>query len=347
MVEVAVKAGDKVSTGSLILRMESSGAPPPHPRQAKTARCRRQGAQSARRSLPLPGAAQYQGAVDVEADLVVLGAGPGGYTAAFRAADLGMKVTLIERWPTLGGVCLNVGCIPSKALLHAAKVIEEAESMAAVRRGVRQADASTPARLRDWKNKVVARLTGGLDQLAKQRKVQVVRGTGRFLSANHLRGRRRRPAADRLVPPVHHRRRLRVRAHSRACPMTRASSTRRRRSSSSCRKRMLVIGGGIIGLEMATVYDALGVRVSVVELLDQLMPGVDADLLRPLERRIRKRYEAIMTGTKVSGLKATAAGIEATLREGGHDRDQDLRQGAGGRRPRAERPRASTPTRPA
>ena len=184
---------------------------------------------------------------------------------------------------------------------------------------------------------MVARLTGGLDQLAKQRKVQVVRGTGRFVSANHL------EVGDGGTRQIVAFRQCIIAAGSESARIPGLPDDPRIIDSTAALElelpeTLLVIGGGIIGLEMATVYDALGVRVSVVELLDQLMPGVDADLLRPLERRIRKRYEAIMTGTKVSGLKATDAGIEATLREGGQDRDQDLRQGAGGGRPHAERP---------
>jgi dihydrolipoamide dehydrogenase len=313
VVEMAVKMGDKVSTGSLILKMEASGAGTVAPAPGKPAAAAPAAKPPA--AVAVPGAAQYQGAVDVEADLVVLGAGPGGYTAAFRAADLGMKVTLVERWPTLGGVCLNVGCIPSKALLHAAKVIEEAESMAAVGVAFGRPEIDT-GRLRDWKNKVVGRLTGGLDQLVKQRKVQVVRGTGRFLSANHLEvreGERRQVVSFRQCI---------IAAGSESARIPGLPDDPRIIDSTAALElelpeTILVIGGGIIGLEMATVFDAFGVRVTVVELLDQLMPGVDPDLLRPLERRIRKRYEAIMTGTKVSGLKASAAGIEAILEKGG------------------------------
>jgi dihydrolipoamide dehydrogenase len=256
----------------------------------------------------------------MQADLVVLGAGPGGYTAAFRAADLGLNTTLIERWPTLGGVCLNVGCIPSKALLHAAKVIEEAAAMGAhgIEFGKPRIDA---LRLREWKNQVVGRLTGGLDQLAKQRKVQVIRGTGRFLSANHL------EVTDGATRSVVAFRQCIIAAGSESARIPGLPDDPRVIDSTGALdldlpESLLVIGGGIIGLEMATVYDALGVRVSVVELLDQLMPGVDPDLLRPLERRIRKRYAAIMTGTKVTGLKSAAAGIEITFDKGGAKQTQ-------------------------
>ncbi len=315
--EVLVKAGDRVSTGTPILRVEASaGAAAASPAAAPAATTpRTERAPPAARPATVPGAAEYSGPVDVEAELVVLGAGPGGYTAAFRAADLGLKVTLIERWPTLGGVCLNVGCIPSKALLHAAKVIEEAEAMAecGLEFGRPKIDAQ---RLRAWKDKVVARLTGGLSQLAKQRKVQVLRGTGRFLSAHHLQV---EDGASRQVVAF---RQCIIAAGSESARIPGLPDDPRVIDSTGALEldlpgSLLVIGGGIIGLEMATVYDALGVKVSVVELLDQLMPGVDADLLRPLERRIRKRYEAVMTGTKVAALEAGAKGITATFEHGG------------------------------
>jgi len=315
--EVLVKAGDRVSTGTPILRLEASAgaaaASPSATPAATTPRPER--SPPAARPATVPGAAEYSGPVDVEAELVVLGAGPGGYTAAFRAADLGMKVTLIERWPTLGGVCLNVGCIPSKALLHAAKVIEEAEAMAecGLEFGRPKIDAQ---RLRAWKDKVVARLTSGLSQLAKQRKVQVLRGTGRFLSAHHLQ------VEDGATRQVVAFRQCIIAAGSESARIPGLPADPRVIDSTGALEldlpgSLLVIGGGIIGLEMATVYDALGVRVSVVELLDQLMPGVDADLLRPLERRIRKRYETVMTGTKVVALDAGAKGITATFEHDG------------------------------
>jgi dihydrolipoamide dehydrogenase len=321
VVEVSVKAGDKVSTGSLILRLEAGaadkGAPAPSGSATNAAATagKEQVSAPAPAAIPVPGAVRYDGAVDVQTDLVVLGAGPGGYTAAFRAADLGLDVTLIERWPTLGGVCLNVGCIPSKALLHAAKVIEEAEAMSAfgVEFGKPRIDAG---RLREWKSKVVGRLTGGLDQLAKQRKVQVIRGTGRFLSEHHL------EVTDGASRQVVAFRQCVIAAGSESARLPGLPDDPRVIDSTGALElelpeSLLVIGGGIIGLEMATVYDALGVRVSVVELLDQLMPGVDPDLLRPLERRIRKRYESIMTGTRVVALKPVEQGIEVTFDKAG------------------------------
>jgi len=245
-------------------------------------------------------------------DLVVLGAGPGGYSAAFRAADLGLKVTLIERWPTLGGVCLNVGCIPSKALLHAAKVIEDAHDMAAngIAFGTPQIDFD---KLRGWKSRVVAKLTNGLTSLAKQRKVDVVRGTATFigpysLSLQTAEGARRLDFKQCIIAAGSESVRLpglpddpRVIDSSGALELP-----------ADC-KRLLVIGGGIIGLEMACVYDALGAQVSVVELSDGLMPGADRDLVRPLQKRIEKRYERILLKTKVAKLEAAAAGLHATF----------------------------------
>jgi dihydrolipoamide dehydrogenase len=320
--EVLVRAGDKVSTGSTILRLEAgagaatAGGAAPASGGAKGQVAAPAAATMGRNvAASAPGATGYSGPVDLEAGLVVLGAGPGGYTAAFRAADLGLDVVLVERWATLGGVCLNVGCIPSKALLHAARVIEEAGSMAefGVTFGEPRIDAG---RLRDWKNRVVGRLTGGLEQLARQRKVRVVRGTGRFRSPRHL------EVTDGDARTVIGFRQCIIAVGSESARIPGLPDDPRVIDSTGALEldlpeSLLVIGGGIIGLEMATVYDALGVRVSVVELMDQLMPGVDPDLLRPLERRIRKRYEAVMTGTKVAGLRAAAAGIEATLEKDG------------------------------
>jgi len=240
--------------------------------------------------------------------LVVLGAGPGGYTAAFRAADLGLDVTLIERWPSLGGVCLNVGCIPSKALLHAARVIEETKEMAA--HGI---DFGTPKidrdKLRDWKDGVVGQLTRGLAGMAKQRKVRVVHGTGRFVGPNRIEvardGETETVDFDQCV----------IAAGSEPVRLPNLPDDPRIMDSTGALeleelpKRMLVIGGGIIGLEMATVYDALGVKVSVVELTKTLIPGCDRDLVRPLEKRLNARYEAIMLGTRVVEVTAKQDGI--------------------------------------
>jgi dihydrolipoamide dehydrogenase len=245
-------------------------------------------------------------------DLVVLGAGPGGYTAAFRAADLGLKVTLIERWPMLGGVCLNVGCIPSKALLHAAKVIEETHEMADC--GITFPPPTIDYdKLRAWKNRVVGRLTGGLTVLAKQRKVDVVHGDARFVGAHTLElrgaeGTRRIDFKQCIIAAGSES----VRLPGLPEDPRILDSTGALELPADCR-RLLVIGGGIIGLEMACVYDALGVRVTVVELSDGLMPGTDRDLVRPLQKRLEKRYERILLKTKVAKLEPRATGLLATF----------------------------------
>jgi dihydrolipoamide dehydrogenase len=244
--------------------------------------------------------------------LLVLGSGPGGYTAAFRAADLGMQVTMVERWSNLGGVCLNVGCIPSKALLHAAKVIEEAESMS--EHGIAfGAPALDLEKLREWQGSIVQKLTGGLRLLARQRKVEVVQGTGRFVSPNVLEvmsnSGSERIRFDQCIIAV----------GSEAIRLPGMPADPRIMDSTDALTLpefsggLLVIGGGIIGLEMACVYDALGSRVSVVELTPQLIPGCDPDLVRPLERRIRGRYEQILLGTKVTKVEALPEGLRVTF----------------------------------
>ncbi|MEO0421227.1 MAG: dihydrolipoyl dehydrogenase [Pseudomonadota bacterium] len=249
----------------------------------------------------------------VQADLVVLGSGPGGYTAAFRAADLGQDVVLIERDPYLGGVCLNVGCIPSKALLHAAKVIEEAHSMAEF--GVRFADPEIDTdRLRSWKNGIVRRLTGGLDQMANKRGVRVVHGYGRFASPNALEvegegGTTRVEFKQCIIAAGSEPVRLPFIDHDDPRVMDSTDAL----ELDELPERMLVIGGGIIGMELASVYDALGVKVSIVELTDGLMPGADPDLVRPLAKLMGSRYEAIMLGTKVVAVEGTDAGLEVTF----------------------------------
>ncbi len=243
------------------------------------------------------------------AALVVIGSGPGGYTAAFRAADLGLDVVLIERYPVLGGVCLNVGCIPSKALLHAAKVIDEAEAMA--EHGVTFGKPKIEAeKLRDWKDQVIAKLTGGLQTMAKQRKVRVLQGTAKFVSPNRL-----RLDNDETVQFE----KCIIAAGSEPVMLPGLPDDPRIVDSTGALelapipKRLLVVGGGIIGLEMACVYSALGTDVSVVELMDTLMPGTDPDLLRPFLKIVRKRYETIMVSTKVTSMRATVPGIEVTF----------------------------------
>jgi dihydrolipoamide dehydrogenase len=311
--EVLVARGGKASEGTLILRLEVEAAAAvatggtPVPRVSSST-----GVPPVATPAAAPAGQAYTGPVDVKADVLVLGAGPGGYPAAFRAADLGLNVTLVERWPVLGGVCLNVGCIPSKALLHAAKVIDEAESMAAcgVKFGHPEIDLDA---LRGWKNKVVGKLTGGLAMLAKQRKVTVVKGTGRFLSANHL------EVTDGDAKQVIAFKTCVIAAGSEPVRLPGFPDDPRIIDSTgalelkSIPKTMLVIGGGIIGLEMATVYDALGTKVSVVELTDVLMPGTDPDLVRPLQKRIAKRYAQILLGTKVVRIEPAADGLHVTF----------------------------------
>jgi dihydrolipoamide dehydrogenase len=254
---------------------------------------------------------------DRTVQLIVLGSGPGGYTAAFRAADLGLKVVLIERWDVLGGVCLNVGCIPSKALLHAAKVIDEAHAMAShgVAFGAPQIDLD---KLRGWKESVVKRLTGGLTMLAKTRKVEVVRGYGRFAGSRVIEvtapdGGKQLLGFENCI----------IAAGSEPVNLPFIPKDPRIIDSTGALelqgvpKRLLVIGGGIIGLEMATVYEALGAKVSVVELGDQLMPGADPDLVKPLEKRLKARYEKIMLGTKSTKVEALPEGIRVTFEAGG------------------------------
>jgi len=295
-----VKVGDKVSEGALILTLE--------PTQAAVA------AAEPEQSVPAPSEAPASGRGENElhADVVVLGAGPGGYTAAFRAADLGKKVVLIERYSSLGGVCLNVGCIPSKALLHVAKVISEAAEVSAhgVTFAAPQIDID---KIRSWKESVVAKLTGGLAQLAKQRNVTVVRGVGRFIAPHHIRvataDGERDISFDNAI----------IAAGSQAVKIPSFPDDPRIMDSTGALaladvpKKMLVIGGGIIGLEMATVYDALGSKITVVELGEQLVPGADPDLVKPLHKRIAKRYEAIHLKTKVAALEAKKNGILATF----------------------------------
>jgi len=299
VVSVDVKVGDTVSTGDVVVTVESSGATTTQPMAAAEIAERASAATSVTTS----------GLADHSAHLVVIGAGPGGYTAAFRAADLGLDVILIERYPDLGGVCLNVGCIPSKALLHAAKIIDDAEAMAehGVQFGKPKIDAMG---LRDWKNTVVKRLTGGLTQLAKQRKVRVLHGVVKFESPNRL-----RLDSGETIEFGN----CIIAAGSQSAQLPGLPDDPRIIDSTGALelaplpKRMLVVGGGIIGLEMACVYSAMGTDVSVVELTDTLMPGTDPDLLRPFLKIVKKRYEAIMVSTRVTGMRATVPGIEVTF----------------------------------
>ena len=249
--------------------------------------------------------------VDLRAEVVVLGAGPGGYTAAFRAADLGRRTVLVERYPTLGGVCLNVGCIPSKALLSTAETMAAAAEL-----GKRGVDFGAPAidagKLDEWKNGVVKRLTGGLAGLAKRRKVEVVQGTGRFegprvIAVETPEGGRRRIGFERAIIAAGSKP---VRLPDFPWDDPRVVDSTGALDISDVPRRLLVVGGGIIGLEMASVYDALGSRVTVVELLDELLAGCDRDLVRPLEKRIAARYHAIRLGTRITSVEPQRRGIK-------------------------------------
>ncbi|MCG7898605.1 MAG: dihydrolipoyl dehydrogenase [Candidatus Thiodiazotropha weberae] len=296
--ELMVKVGDKISMGGVILKLELAAG---------------EKAEIPTATSKAPVSEAVKGAADKQADVVVLGAGPGGYTAAFRAADLGKKVILIERYKALGGVCLNVGCIPSKALLHAADVINEAAEMEemGISFGKPKVDLD---KLRAGKDKVVQKLTGGLKALAKQRKVEVVHGLARFespkrIAVNGAEGSTSIDFTDAII----------------ACGSTpveipgfpnddpRLINSTGALELADVPKRMLVVGGGIIGLEMATVYSTLGSKIDVVELQDNLIPGCDPDLVRPLQKRIKKRYNAIMLATKVTDIQAQKSGLKVSF----------------------------------
>ncbi len=317
--EIKIKVGDKVAKGTPILVLEaeagaSAATPKTEAPKAEPAPVAAPASAPASPSVSAPTPAAPQGDNDVTCEVVVLGSGPGGYTAAFRAADLGKKVVLIERYSTLGGVCLNVGCIPSKALLHTAKVITEAEETAhhGVSFGQPNVDLE---QLRTWKaNDVVGKLTGGLAAMAKQREVTVVQGLGKFTSPNQIAV----AGADGKVTKVGFENAI-IAAGSQATKFPGAPEDERIMDSTGALaladvpKRMLVIGGGIIGLEMGTVYDALGSKVSVVEFTDGLIQGCDRDLVRPLQKRMEKRFEAIMLNTKVANIEAKKDGIHVSF----------------------------------
>ena len=310
--EIKIKVGDKVGEGSVILTLESSAAAPA---AAPSKPAPQTTAPAAAPAAVAPAAAPSRTVTkgDIHAEVVVLGAGPGGYTAAFRAADLGKQVVLIEKQSKLGGVCLNVGCIPSKALLHVAKVINEAEEVG--HHGVTFAKPKIDIdAIRTWKESVIGKLTGGLAALAKQRKVQVVRGNAKFTSPNML-----EVTTPEGVKTISFDNAIVAAGSSVArIPGFPYDDPRMIDSTGALAlqdvpKRMLIIGGGIIGLEMGTVYDALGSKISVVELMDQLMPGADKDLVKPLHTRIAKRYEAIYLKTKVTKIEALKTGLKVTF----------------------------------
>ena len=314
--EIKVKVGDKVSEGSVALTLalaeqsaDSTGLKTTTEASEKIA--------AAPVVTPTPTTAptpsQPVSPGDIHADVVVLGAGPGGYTAAFRAADLGKKVVLIERYATLGGVCLNVGCIPSKALLHAAKVITEAEEVEThgIVFGKPKIDIN---KLRTWKESVIGKLTKGLKALAKQRKVEVIHGTGKFATPHLIQVEtkegQKTVSFDNCI--------IAAGSSVTRIPGFPYDDPRLIDSTGALElndvpQHMLIIGGGIIGLEMATVYSALGSKISVVEWMDQLIPGADAELVKPLHRRIKKRYEAIYLKTKVTQIETGKSGLTVTF----------------------------------
>ena len=303
--EIKVATGDTVSQGSVIMVFDGADAAEAPKSEAPAA------APAAPQSVAATGTASGPG--DVHAEVVVLGSGPGGYTAAFRAADLGKKVVLIEKDAALGGVCLNVGCIPSKALLHAAKVMTEAEDMA--HHGITFAKPQVDLdALRGWKESVINQLTGGLAGLAKARKVQIVNGYGSFTGPNMIEvdndGARTTVSFDQCI--------IAAGSEPVTLPFIPHDDPRVIDSTGALELqdvpgRLLVLGGGIIGLEMATVYDALGSSVTIVEFMDQIIPGADKDIVKPLHTRIKARYEAVLTKTKVTGVEATKAGLKVTM----------------------------------
>ncbi|BAV33124.1 dihydrolipoamide dehydrogenase [Sulfuricaulis limicola] len=360
--DVKLKVGDKVAQGTLILLLETAEvaaaapapaqpapkAEPAAPAKAASAAAPKFEVHAAEpapapRTGPLPGAATYTGKIDGECEVLVLGAGPGGYSAAFRAADLGKKTVLVERYATLGGVCLNVGCIPSKALLHVAAVTEEAQKL--VEHGVSfGAPKFDLARLRAWKDKVVGKLVGGIGIMAKGRKVEVIRGIGRFIDPHHMEialtaGEGKAPTGEKKIIRFAH---AIIAAGSQSVKLPFIPEDPRIVDSTGAielravPKRMLVIGGGIIGLEMATVYSALGCRIDVVEMLDGLMLGADRDLVRVWDKMNAHRFDRIMLKTRTTKVEATKNVIKVTFEgEQAPDKPQvyDLVLVAAGRAP--------------
>jgi dihydrolipoamide dehydrogenase len=307
--EVKVKVGDTVNEGSVIVSLDAEGAAAaPAPAPAASAPAPAVAPVAA--ATPAPVASTYAGGADVECDLVVLGAGPGGYSAAFRAADLGMKVVLVERFATLGGVCLNVGCIPSKALLHVAAVMDEVKHFDSY--GITfQPPAIDLAKLKTHKEKVVGKLTGGLAAMAKMRKVTVVQGTAAFLDPFHLAvdlakgGKQTIKFKQAIIAAGSEAVKLPFLPKDDPRVVTSTGALELRQNP----KRMLIVGGGIIGLEMGTVYSTLGARLDVVEMLDGLMQGADRDLVKVWQKMNAPRFDNIMLKTKTVGAEATKDGI--------------------------------------
>lgn len=331
--ELKVKLGDKVAEGSVILTLEAAGeaaaaAPAAAPEvQAASAQPASVSVPNASQSqsapapaAPAPVASSYAGHVDLEADVVVIGGGPGGYSAAFRAADLGLKVVLVERYKTLGGVCLNVGCIPSKALLHVAAVMDEVKHLevAGVKFGAPEVSID---QLRAHKEKVIGKLTGGLGQMAKMRKVTIVRGVAAFVGSHHIEvqettGDGKELAGSKKVVQFKN---AIIAAGSEAVHLPFLPKDERIVDSTGALalkevpKRMLILGGGIIGLEMGTVYSTLGARLDVVEMMDGLMQGADRDLVKVWQKMNARRFDNIMVNTKTVAAEATPEGIKVSF----------------------------------
>ena len=313
--EVKVKVGDKISEGGVIAVVEAAGTAEA-PKAAPAA-------EAPKAATPAPQAAQFAGSTDAEYDVVVLGGGPGGYSAAFAAADEGLKVALIEQYSTLGGVCLNVGCIPSKALLHNAAVIDEVKHLAA--NGIKFNEPEIDINgLRSYKEKVIAKLTGGLAGMAKARKVDIIRGNGQFVGANHIEVSLTESAQYEQATQTGEKKTIAfknaiIAVGSRVVKLPFIPEDPRIVDSTGALElrqlpeRMLIIGGGIIGLEMGTVYSTLGARLDVVEMMDGLMQGADRDLEKVWEKMNAHRFDNIMTGTKTVAVEAKEDGIYVTF----------------------------------
>jgi len=308
ILSIKIKSGDKVSEGNMILELEPSGASEPEAQkliQAEDQSSETKGSASILTKI----SADSSATADISCEVLVLGSGPGGYTAAFRAADLGRQIVLVERHEQIGGVCLNVGCIPSKTLLHAAKIIVEAEEMDA--HGISFGKPSIDLdKLREWKNGIIRQLTGGLKNMAKQRNVTILNGFGEFIDSNHLRV----TDKNEKITTINFSNAV-IAAGSRPVKLPFLPDDPRIIDSTgslelaSIPKNLLVIGGGIIGLEMATVYHALGSRITIVEMLDGLMAGADRDLVRPFQKRIAKQYDNIWLETRVTEVEALKKGL--------------------------------------
>ena len=315
--DIQVKTADRISEGSPILTLEPAADSAQEQPRAAAPTTGDDSVAPVKFAGDAPRGADIQGVADIQTQVLVLGAGPGGYTAAFRAADLGKEVVMVERYPDLGGVCLNVGCIPSKALLHTAELINEASELShmGVTFGKPKLDLD---QLRAGKNKVVKKLTSGLAGMAKLRKVQVVRGTGKFLSPRQLAV----ETADGLTSIEFEHCIIACGSSAVKIPIFPNDDPRLIDSTGALEladipKKMLIIGGGIIGLEMATVYSALGSSIDIVELQDSLIPGCDKDLVRPLQKRLGKRLNSIMLKTKVAEIKPLKSGLKVTFEGSG------------------------------